>query len=96
MKKPTPQEKKEFRVNVLMACFMLWCLVMLLGILTGCKKYQVVSYLHGNLYHLHNPKTKDAEVIMTNDSLIIGNYYKLKDINIIDSPYYKRPRLIKR
>ena len=26
---------------------------------------------------------------MTNDSLIIGNYYKLKEINIIDSPYYK-------
>ena len=96
MKKPTPQEKKEFKANVLMACFMLWCLVMLIGILTSCNKYQVVSYIRGDLYHLHNPKTKDAEVIMTNDTLIIGNYYKLKDINIIDSPYYKRPRLIKR
>ena len=86
-------DKKEFTVNVLMACFMLWCLVMLLGILTGCQKYQVVSEIQVNLYHLHNPKTKDAEVILTKDTLEVGKFYRLKEINIIESPYYKRPRL---
>ena len=62
-------------------------------ILFGCNKYQVVSEVRVNLYHLHNIKTKDAEVILTKDTLEIGKFYRLKDINIIDSPYYGRPRL---
>lgn len=62
-------------------------------ILFGCNKYQVVSEVQVNLYHLHNPKTKDAEVILTKDTLEIGKFYKLKNINIISSPYYGRPRL---
>jgi hypothetical protein len=45
------------------------------------------------MYHLHNPKTKDAEVVLTKDSLVIGKFYRLKDINIIESPYYGKPRL---
>ena len=56
----------------------------------GCSKYQVVSEVQLNLYHLHNPKTKSIEVVLTKDKLVIGEYYKLKDINIIDSPYYKK------
>lgn len=55
-----------------------------------CSKYQVVSEVRLNLYHLHNPKTKDAEVILTKDTLIIGKYYRLKEINIINSPYYRK------
>ena len=65
------------------------CLV----IIIGCSKYQVVSEIQPQLYHLHDPKKKDAEIIMTKDSLIIGKFYKLKDINIIDIPYYSRPKL---
>ena len=65
------------------------CLVMIIG----CSKYQVVSEVRLNLYHLHNPKTKDAEVILTKDTLEIGGFYKLKDINIISSPYYSKPTL---
>ena len=56
----------------------------------NCSKYEVVSHIRGNLYHLHNIKKKDSEIILTNDSLIIGNEYRLKDIKIIDSPYYKK------
>ena len=85
--------KKEFKIKVVTMCMFLAIITILLGTLTGCNKYKVMSFLHGNLYHLHNSKTKNSEVIMTNDTLIIGEFYKLKDINIIESPYYKRPSL---
>jgi hypothetical protein len=68
-------------------------LIFLFNIIIGCAKYQVVSEVRLNLYHLHNPKTKDAEIVLTKDTLEIGKYYRLKEINIISSPYYKRPRL---
>ena len=67
--------------------------MMVLGIFTNCSKYQVVSEVQLNLYHLHNPKTKDAEIILTKDTLEIGEFYRLKDINIIESPYYSKPTL---
>ena len=70
--------------------FTMFILTTLLITLISCNKYKVMSYLRGNLYHLHNAKTKNSEVIMSNDTLIIGNEYKLKDINIINSPYYKK------
>ena len=53
-------------------------------LLSGCSKYQVVSEVRVNMYHLHNPKTKDAEVIITKDSLVIGKFYRLNSINKID------------
>jgi|TARA_R100000908_G_scaffold56710_1_gene32227 hypothetical protein len=62
-------------------------------ILLSCSKYQVVSEVRLNLYHLHNPKTKNAEVILTKDTLEIGKFYRLNQINIIPSPYYKKPSL---
>lgn len=68
-------------------------LIFLFNIIIGCAKYQVVSEVRLNLYHLHNPKTKDAEIVLTKDTLEIGKYYRLKEINIISSPHYKRPRL---
>jgi len=82
--------KHEFKINVVMTCFFLFILTVLVA---SCSKYQVVSEVRLNLYHLHNPKTKDAEIVLTKDTLEIGKFYKLKDINIIDSPYYGRPRL---
>jgi hypothetical protein len=58
-------------------------IIILLSItLLSCSKYQVVSKVRVDMYHLHNPKTKDAEIIVTKDSLIIGKLYKLKQINI--------------
>jgi len=58
------------------------CLVMIIG----CSKYQVVQEVQLNLYHLHNPKKNKMEMILTRDSLVIGDWYKLKRINeyIID------------
>jgi len=50
----------------------------------NCSKYQVVSLVRVNMYHLHNPKTKDAEIIITKDSLIIGKFYRLNQIKQID------------
>jgi len=54
--------------------------------LVSCSKYQVVQEVRVNMYHLHNPKTKDAEVIVTKDTLIIGEFYRLNQINIIKLP----------
>jgi len=59
-------------------------ILLLLLPLMGCSKYQVVQEVKVNLYHLHNPKTRDVEVIVTHDSLVIGNWYRLKQINIIE------------
>jgi len=58
--------------------------LILLILLSGCSKYQVVSEVRVNMYHLHNSKTKDAEIIITKDSLVIGDYYRLNSINKID------------
>ena len=52
--------------------------------LLGCSKYQVVSEVRVNMYHLHNPKTKDAEIILTKDSLVVGKFYRLNQIKKID------------
>ena len=54
-------------------------------IFTNCSKYQVVSELQVNLYHMHNPKTGDIEVIVTKDKLEIGHGYRLNRINIIEN-----------
>ncbi len=62
-------------------------IILLALILSGCNKYQVVSELRVNLYHLHNPKTKKAEVILTNEKLEVGEFYnikRIKQINIED------------
>ena len=58
------------------------CLV----VMVGCSKYQVVQEVKVNLYHLHNPKKHDSEIILTQDSLVVGKWYRLKSINeyIID------------
>lgn len=85
--------KQEFKIRVVTICMMLSLLTILIGVISGCKKYQVVQEIKVNLYHLHNSKTKDAEVILTKDTLEVGKFYRLRDINIIESPYYKKPNL---
>jgi|TARA_R110002020_G_scaffold297723_1_gene513488 hypothetical protein len=52
-------------------------------ILLGCSKYQVVSEVRVNLYHLHNPKTNDVQVIITEQDLKEGEWYRLNQIKII-------------
>lgn len=57
--------------------------VILLFILTGCVKYQVVQKLDDNMYHLYNEK-EGVAIIITPDNLEINKFYKLKNINIIN------------
>ena len=68
------------------------CLILLISIV-GCSKFEVVSRLDVHMYHMQNPKTKQVEVILSKDTLEVGKFYNLKRINIIDSPYYSRPKL---
>ncbi len=53
-------------------------------LLTNCSKYQVVSELQVNLYHMHNPKTGEIQVIVTKDKLEVGSWYRLNRIDIIE------------
>ena len=52
--------------------------------LMSCSKYQVVSELDVHLYHLHNPKTNQVEVIVTEQKLEVGKFYRLNSIKTID------------
>lgn len=52
--------------------------------LTKCSKYQVVSELDVHLYHLHNPKNKKVEIIITEQKLEVGKFYRLRTIKTID------------
>lgn len=59
-------------------------ILLLLSIcLVSCKQYQVVQELNVNMYHMHNPK-HGVEVILTQDTLEVGKWYRLKRINTID------------
>jgi len=53
-------------------------------LLLGCAtKYEVVQQLRVNMYHLHNPKTQEVQIILTSDTLKEGSIVKLRDIKII-------------
>ena len=67
--------------------------ILLIFLFIGCSKYQVVQEVRVNMYHLHNPKTKKAEIIITTDSLEIGKFYRLVQINIIEPDNYFPPDL---
>lgn len=56
---------------------------LLLSTMHQCSKYQVVSELDVHMYHLHNPKNKKVEVIITEDKLEVGKFYRLKSIKQI-------------
>ena len=36
------------------------------------------------MYHMHNPKTNKMEVILTEQKLEIGNWYRLKSIKQVE------------
>ena len=59
-------------------------ILLLLLPLMACSKYQVVQEVKVNLYHLQNPRTKDGKIVVTKDYLVIGGWYRLKQINIIE------------
>ena len=67
--------------------------VLIILFFCSCSKYQVVQEVRVNMYHLHNPKTKKAEIIITKDSLQVGKMYRLGQINIIDPDNYFPPDL---
>lgn len=53
-------------------------------LLTGCSaKYQVVQELDVNMYHMYNAKD-GVVIIFTPDKLKINDWYKMKDINILN------------
>ena len=83
-----PKYKKNFQLNVVTICVVVFAVMIILSFCTSCSKYQVVSELNVNMYHLQNIKTKEVEVILTKDTLQIGKFYKLNKINIIPSKYY--------
>lgn len=58
--------------------------IILLMMLTGCAKYQVVSELKVNLYHLHNPKKREVKIILTEQKLEVGKFYRLNSIKTIE------------
>jgi len=64
--------------------------ILSLLLLFGCSKYQVVSKVRVNLYHLHNPKTNDIELILTEEELNVGGWYRINTIKTIDINYENR------
>lgn len=67
-------------------------IILLVILCTSCAKYQVVQELKVNLYHLHNPKTGEIEIIVTEDVLTVGEWYKLKQIDIIETDNDKKEK----
>tara|TARA_B100001094_G_C18196268_1_gene811365 strand:+ start:22205 stop:22420 length:216 start_codon:yes stop_codon:yes gene_type:complete len=59
---------------------LLFILTILLALIPGCAKYQVIQELRPNMYHLYHPK-EGAVVILTKDSLVVNKYYKLNKID---------------
>jgi hypothetical protein len=55
-----------------------------LAALSSCSKYQVVSEVNVNLYHMHNPKNNQVEIILTKEKLEVGKWYNLKSIKKVD------------
>ncbi len=50
----------------------------------GCaNKWQVVQKLNVNMYHLQNLKTRDVEIVISQDSLNNGQIIKKNKIKII-------------
>ena len=52
--------------------------------MASCKSYQVVQEVNVNMYHLHNPRTGDVKIIITKNNLKVGEFYRLKEIDIVD------------
>ncbi len=56
--------------------------VLFLGM--GCApRYEVIQRLEVNMYHLVNTRNHEVEIILTSDSLNVGQLVKKKGIKII-------------
>ena len=77
----TPPEIRLRTVSIVVVIFMI---IILCLAVSSCSKYQVVQKLDVNMYHLHNRKNQKVEVIITQDELQLGKYYRLNQIEIID------------
>ena len=60
-------------------------LYIIVGVIVGgcAPHYEVVQKLEVNMYHLVNSRTQDVEIILTSDSLKVGQFIKKKGIKII-------------
>ena len=58
-------------------------LLLLTMSLVSCKQYQVVQEVQVNMYHMHHPK-HGVEIILTKDTLKIGEWYNIKRLNTIE------------
>ncbi len=70
-------------------------LFILCFILTCCaSKYEVVQKIRINLYHLQNVRTKEVEIILSDDELKEGDIIKIYDIPEIEKEgnSHKKPK----
>lgn len=58
-------------------------LLLLTTSLVSCRQYQVVQEVRVNMYHMHHPK-RGVEIILTKDTLEVGKWYNLKNLNTIE------------
>jgi len=75
-------------------------LFLLILIISSCTKYQVVSEVRVNCYHLHSPK-HGAEIILTNQNLEVGEWYRLNQLDVVtvnenDSPKMRKLTKVKK
>jgi len=68
-------------VAVFLIIVLILCVVVALS---SCSRYQVVSEVNVNLYHMHNPKKNQVEIILTKEKLEVGEWYNLKTIKKVD------------
>ena len=54
----------------------------------ACTRYQVVQEVRVNMYHMYHPK-KGVEIILTQDTLEIGKWYRLKGVKQYDIEVYE-------
>ena len=56
-------------------------LFLIILLASSCAKYQVVSEIRINCYHLHSPKY-GTEIILTNQDLEVGGWYRLNRLDV--------------
>ena len=75
-------------------------LFLIILLASSCAKYQVVSEVRINCYHLHSPKY-GTEIILTNQDLEVGEWYRLNQLDVVtvnedDSPKMKKLTKVKK
>ncbi len=75
-------------------------LFLIILLASSCAKYQVVSEVRINCYHLHSPKY-GTEIILTSQDLEVGEWYRLNQLDVVtvnedDSPKMKKLTKVKK